>query len=502
MQTVGAAWLMVSLQAGPMYVALIQTAAAVPFFVLALPAGAIGDIVDRRKLILFTETWMVIVAAVLAGFTLAGRITPALLLVLTFALSSGDAFEAPTWRAVLPELVQKEDLSAAAILNGVEFNFARAVGPALAGIVIALAGVGTAFLLNTASFAAVIFVIARWKPRARKHAVPRETLLGASIAGLRYVRYSPTIRVVIVRSGIVMLAASALLALLPSLAHNVEAGPIGYGLLLGSFGLGSLLGALLMQPLKRRCSTETIVSSGIVLFSLSMIACGVLHGLAGLCGALLVGGAAWILFISLFSVLILSLTPDWVRARVLAVSILVLQGATAAGSAAWGALASRSGVPHALIYGGLGTTATLVLGIFLRLPDATVDVTPWIHWPDPRIVVSPSIPASDIGPVLVTVEYDVLPEKSTEFLKAARRFGRVRRRDGATQWGIFLDLEVPNRYLETFLVHSWAEHLRQHERLTVADRKLEEKLRQLVTGSPRVHHLAAARPIPSPKHTA
>jgi MFS family permease len=200
MQTVGAAWLMVSLKAGPMYVALIQTAAALPFFILGLPAGAIGDIVDRRKLILSTETWMVMVAAVLAGLTVAGRISPASLLILTFALSAGDAFEAPTWRAVLPELVQREDLSAAAILNGVEFNFARAVGPALAGIVIALAGVGTAFLLNTASFAAVIVVIARWKRRARRHTVPRETLRGATVAALRYVRYSPIIRAAIIRS--------------------------------------------------------------------------------------------------------------------------------------------------------------------------------------------------------------------------------------------------------------------------------------------------------------
>lgn len=493
---------MVSLKAGPMYVALIQTAAALPFFVFALPAGAIGDIVDRRKLILFTETWMVMVAAVLAGLTIAGRISPTSLLLLTFALSAGEAFETPTWRAVLPELVQKEDLNAAAILNGVEFNFARAVGPALAGIVIALASVGTAFLLNTASFAAVIVVIARWKRRARRHAVPRETLPGATIAALRYVRYSPTIRAAIFRSGIVMLAASALLALLPLLAHNVESGPIGYGLLLGSFGLGSLLGALLMQPLKRRCSNETIVSSGIVLFGMSTIASGVLRGLAALCAALLVGGAAWILFISLFSVLILNLTPDWVRARVLAVSMLVLQGATAAGSAAWGALASRSGVSHTLIYAGVGVTATLVLGVFLRLPDATVDVTPWIHWPAPRIIVPPSIPVSDIGPVLVTVEYDVVPEKSDEFLKAARRFGRIRRRDGATQWGIFRDLEVPSRYLETFLVYSWAEHLRQHERLTVVDRRLEERIRQLISGSPKVHHLAAAKPIFTPKHTA
>src|SRR6266567_19586 len=178
MQSVGAAWLMVSLNAGPMYVALVQTASALPFFLLALPAGAIGDIVDRRKVILFTETWMVLVATILAGLTIAGRMSPVLLLILTFALSAGDAFETPTWRAVLPESVRKEDLPAASALNGIEFNFARAVGPALAGLVIAFAGIGSAFVLNAASFVGVILVIARWKRPAVKRTTPPETLTG------------------------------------------------------------------------------------------------------------------------------------------------------------------------------------------------------------------------------------------------------------------------------------------------------------------------------------
>src|SRR5580692_6736852 len=176
MQSVGAAWLMVSLNAGPAYVALTQTASALPFFILALPAGAIGDIVDRRKVILLSELWMVSVAVVLAAMTVAGTMSPILLLLLTFALSAGDAFETPTWRAVLPELVQKEDLPAASALNGIEFNFARAIGPALAGLVIAIAGVGTAFLLNALSFIGVILVVARWKRPAVKRTPPRETV--------------------------------------------------------------------------------------------------------------------------------------------------------------------------------------------------------------------------------------------------------------------------------------------------------------------------------------
>src|SRR6202047_2709160 len=194
MQSVGAAWLMVSLKAGPMYVALTQTASALPFFLFALPAGAIGDIVDRRKLILYTETWMVGVALVLAVLALAGSVSPLPLLILTFALSAGDAFEAPSWRAVLPELVKKEDLPAASALNGIEFNFARAVGPGLAGLIIAAAGAGSAFLLNAASFIRVIALIARWRRLVPRRTSPPETVWGGTIAGLRYIRYSPAIR--------------------------------------------------------------------------------------------------------------------------------------------------------------------------------------------------------------------------------------------------------------------------------------------------------------------
>src|SRR6266403_908388 len=268
MQTVGAAWLMVSLGAGPMYVALTQTASALPFFVFALPAGAIGDIVDRRRLILYTEFWMVGVATVLAVATIMGLISPWLLLVLTFALSAGDAIETPTWRAILPELVQKEDLAAASALNGIEFNLARAVGPALAGLVIAAAGVGTAFTLNVVSFAGVILLVARWKRPIRRRATPPETLTGATVAALRYVRFSPSLRVLIFRSGLTMFFASALLALMPSVAKSISDSPTGYGVLLGCFGAGAVLGALTMQPARARWSEDAVASGGVAILGL------------------------------------------------------------------------------------------------------------------------------------------------------------------------------------------------------------------------------------------
>src|SRR5579859_5584432 len=244
---------------------------------------------------------MVAVAAVLAVMTIAGRMSPVLLLILTFALSAGDAFETPTWRAVLPELVRKEDLPAASALNGIEFNLARAVGPALAGFVIAIAGIGAAFVSNTLSFLGVILVVARWKRPAVKRATPPETVTGATVAAIRYVRYSPAVRIVLLREGTAMFFASGLLALLPSIAHRINDSPIGYGILLGCFGCGAILGALVMQRARARWSTDVIVSAGIVIFGLTTIGAGALRDLFPLAVVLLVGGAAWISFISLFN---------------------------------------------------------------------------------------------------------------------------------------------------------------------------------------------------------
>src|ERR1700729_1135544 len=241
MQGVGAAWLMTSLSSSPLQIALIQTASALPFFLLALPAGSIGDIVDRRKLILGTETWMLVVAVILVVATLLHLINPWLLLLLTFALSIGDAVESPAWRAIFPELVPKSELAPALALNGIEFNLARAVGPALGGVIIAIAGVSSAFILNAVSFLGVIVVIARWKRPVVKSKLPVETFAGATSAAIRYVRYSPGIRSLLVRSAFVIFFSSAFWALLPAVAKNVSHTSLGYGLLLGFFGTGAVL---------------------------------------------------------------------------------------------------------------------------------------------------------------------------------------------------------------------------------------------------------------------
>ena len=494
MQNVGAAWLMVSLGAGPIYVALTQTASSLPYLLLALPAGSAGDIFDRRKLVLATESWMMGVALLLAVLTFAGFMSPWLLLVLTFALSAGDAFETPTWRAILPDLVPKDDLAAASALNGIEFNLARAVGPALAGAVIAAAGVAAAFFVNFVSFFGVILVVARWKRPIRKRTAPPETLTGATVAAIRYVLHSPAILTVVVRTGIMMFFSSALFALVPTVARSVNATAIGYGILLGCFGMGAIGGALIMQSARARWSTEVIVSTGVLILGLVIVAISGLHRLSTLAPVMLVGGAAWVTFISLISALVQNLAPDWVRARVLAIVTLVYQGGFALGSAAWGAVAQRAGIRIALVYAGVGTIGSLIFALFAKLPDSTADLSPWNHWRMPIVVRDA---AADLhgGPVLVTVEYTIIPERDADFIAAIHQYGRIRRRDGAYRWGIFRDTEVTDRYLEIFLVNSWAEHLRQHERQTQADREVEQRLSRYVAAEPKVRHLIYANSI-------
>jgi MFS family permease len=288
-----------------------------------------------------------------------------------------------------------------------------------------------------------------------------------------------------------MVFASALLALMPSVAKSVSNSPTGYGILLGCFGAGAVLGALILQPARARWSEDAVVSGGVAILGLMTAAAGFLHAMVGLAATMLVAGAAWIVFISVMSALVQSLAPDWVRARVLSIFMLVFQGGLAAGSALSGAVAARAGVQHALLWAGLGIVATTALGLVARLPNATIDVSPWNHWRMPAIVKDLR-PNFDDGPVLVTVEYHVNRDGTEEFLEAIHGYGRVRRRDGAYRWGVYRDLEEADRYIETFLVTSWAEHLRQHERSTKADRQVEERLRTFVTGVPKVRHLVAA----------
>lgn len=489
MQGVGAAWLMVSQGAGPLLVALTQTASALPFFLLALPAGALGDIFDRRKLILTTEVWMLTVATALAVSTLLHWITPWMLLLLTLALAIGDALEAPTWRAVLPEVVPREDLLPAMALNGIEFNLARAVGPALGGFLIAATGVGTAFTLNALSFLGVLWVIARWKRPTGQVALPRETLAGATRAAIRYTRNSPQMLTVLGRIASIMFFASAFWALLPTVAHGLHGSSTLYGLLLTAFGGGAVLGAIGLQRARSFFSAEAILAIGTTIFAGALWSTGTFSSVAPLCLAIAFGGAAWTTVMSLMTTVMQNLAPDWVRARALAVFLLVYMGSWTAGSAFWGYLAGHRGTHFSMLAAAIGVAVSPVLILVSRLPDTTANLAQWDHWRKPMLMGGAQ---PNQGPVLITVEYEVEAKHSDEFLAAIEKFSRVRRRDGASRWAIYYDTENPTRYVETFVIDSWEEHLRQHTRLTQADRDVEEQVHRFAAKPTKVRHFIYA----------
>src|ERR1700691_625410 len=493
MQSVGAAWLMTSLTKSPLYIALIQTATALPFFLLALPAGSLGDIFDRGKLILGTEIWMFGIAVVLSVATVFGVMTPWLLLLLTLGLSIGDAVESPSWRAIFPELVKKEDLPAALALNGIEFNLARALGPGLGGFIVAAVGVGAAFCFNAFSFLGVIAVIAQWKRPARKSTLPLETFRGATFAAARYVRYSPGIRTLLLRSAVLIFFTSSFWALLPAAAKDISKSSITYGFLLGFFGLGAVVGAIVLQRTRSRVSSETLLSAATTTFAGVILSMALLRSPVILCFLMLLGGASWTSVMSLFNIMVQELAPDWVRARVLAVYLFVFQGSVTVGSALWGFVALCTNVHATLAAASIGTAACLLLRPWFRLPDTKLDLSIWNHWVKPAMIEEPD---PDQGPVLVTVKYVIDPTKAPEFLHQIHNYERVRRRDGAISWGIFVDTEAPNTYLESFKVDSWAEHERQHNRFTQADRELEKQVLSYAIKPVEVEHYIYARDRP------
>ncbi|MFL6335664.1 MAG: MFS transporter [Pyrinomonadaceae bacterium] len=492
MHNVGAEWLMTTLAPTPFVVALMQTAETAPTFLLALPAGALADIVDRRRLLIFSQAWMLVAAVALAGATLAGVTTPSVLLVLTFALGLGAAMNAPAWQAIVPELVPRGELTSAVSLNSVAFNIARAVGPALGGIIVAAAGPWAVFLLNSCSFVGVIFVLYRWRREALESISPAERVLGAMRAGLRYARHAPELKSVLVRTGVFALCASALWAMMPLVARTeLKLNAFQYGVLLGCLGAGAIGGALALSWARRNISINLLVLFGTVVFAGATAALGYLTNYALLCVALLAGGVAWMTTMSSFNISVQTVVPEWVRARALALYLLVFFGSLAVGAATWGALAERVGL-HVTLY----TAATAMLVGLAATPffpmrgGEGLDLNPSLHWTEPTFIQEPH---PEHGPVLVTVEYLIDPARAEEFARVMQDVKRIARRDGATRWGLFADTARPGRYLETFLVESWAEHMRQHARVTNEDRTIQAQARAFHVGDtpPVVTHLLA-----------
>jgi MFS family permease len=374
MHTVDASWLMTTLAASPLLVALVQTATTLPVFLLGLPAGVMADLVDRRKLLLFTQSWMLAVAAVLGVLVMMGGIGPWWLLSLTFALGAGSAMNGPAWAAAIPELVPREELPAAVALNSVGFNIARAVGPALGGIVMASSGAGAVFLANAVSFLGVILVLWSWKERPPAVREPGTRFRDAMREGLLYVRGARPFHAVLVRAGMFSLAGSALWAMLPVVAHQeMKSTSLGYGILLGCLGAGSVIGAAALAPLRSRYPVDRIVALGIVLFALATLGLALLRTLTLAAPAMVLGGVAWITAMSSFNVCAQTTPPQWMRARALAFYLLVFQGALAIGSGLWGEVARHAGVRASLIIAALAMLAGLAAGWRMKLSAGSVE---------------------------------------------------------------------------------------------------------------------------------
>ena len=373
MQNVGAGWLMTQLTSSPLMVSLVQGAAAIPVFLVVLPAGALADIVDRRRLLLFTQGWMVVASAALGILTLFDAVNPWVLLVFTFLLGLGAVMNDPAWQAITPEVVSPLKHASAVALNSAGFNVARAMGPALGGLVVAAAGAGWSFLLNAASFFGVIYFLYQWK-RAPHVPLATRGVHQAILEGFRYVRSAPQVRSVLIRTGAFSIGAASLLALLPLICQ--PHGAQGYGFLLTCFGLGALSGAAVLPRFRVRYSVDGLVAGATVLFAMMTFLAGQVHVFEWLCLVLFTAGTAWIGILACFNVVAQTMCPSWMRARALSMYLLVLQGGMAIGSAVWGELASRRGVPEALAWSALAMIVGLMTIVRHRLTGAELQMAP------------------------------------------------------------------------------------------------------------------------------
>ncbi len=477
MQATVAAWLMATLTPSALMVALVQTASTVPSLLFGLVAGTLADIVDRRRVVILTQVLLLAATLALAGATLAGVIGPASLLMLTFLVGVGFTFYMPAQQALVNDLVPRVDLAPAVALAAVAFNVARAVAPALAGAIAAWLGSGSAMLASALFFVWMVFALRG--VRAATPSIPGipETLLSGIQSGLRYVRHSLPLRALIIRNLAFSLCASALWALLPVVARDLLGlGAGGYGMLVTSFGAGAVVGALWIPRHLQRMPLNTVVTGGYLLWVLavSLVAAVPMVAVAivGACAA----GAAWVSVLATLSAGTQSSAPAWVRARAVSTNLVANQASLALGSVIWGAVASAAGTRIALAVSA--AVMLLLLGLTRRVQVALgeeADVT-GVQLPEYAI---PTEPMPDDGPVLIQLEYRIDPQDRDAFLRAIYAIEPTRRRNGASYWRVYRDLEHEGRFVERFVITSWAEYVRLRARTTVAERKLQVRVRQL-----------------------
>ncbi len=493
-QNAAAGWLMTGLDPDPFIVALVQVATTLPMFLFGLPAGALADIVDRRRLLLVVQIVATALIAVLGALVWLDRVTPVILLAFTFLAGVTAAMIAPAWQAIVPQLVPRPELQPAVALNSVGVNISRAVGPALAGLLIGALGLAAPFWVNALSNLGVIAALLWWRPAAASlGGLPRERLRPAMHLGLRHARHNPHLRATLIRAAGFFTFASAYWALLPLVARQQIAGtPQLYGLLLGTIGAGAVGGAFLLPVLKKALGPDRLVMAGTAGTALALVLFALARHPAVAFIASAFAGASWIAVLAPINVSAQIGLPDWVKGRGLALFATVQFGAMTLGSLVWGQAAKLAGLPLAHLVAAAGAVGAIPLLRRWRIQSgAGLDFTPSLHWPAP--ILAGALDDAR-GPVLVTVDYRIRADDREAFLAALARLGEARRRDGAYEWGAYEDAAMPGRIVETFLLASWADHRRQHGRTTRADAEIQAAANAFHTGPepPAVTHLIAA----------
>ena len=495
LSTAASGWLMTVLNPDPLVVSLVQVASYVPLFLLALPAGALTDLVDRRKLLLFSEFAVMGFGVVLAALVSSHRITPVSLIMMTALVSAAAAIGAPPWQAVVSDLVPRSDLPSAVSLNSLGINISRAVGPALGGLLVSAFGYALPFWIDAFSNVGVVGALVWWKnpPRATSALAP-EPFVSAMVVGVRHARYNPHLSATLVRAAGFFFFAGAYWALLPIITRiQVAGGPALYGSLLGAIGLGAIGGAFLLPRLKVRWGPNTLVAACTAGTALASALFAVSHDARVSLLASVLAGLCWIGAVSSLNLSAQVALPEWVRGRGLAVYVTVMFGALSTGGLFWGKVATEIAPAGSLLAAAAGALLTIPLTWRWKLQTGEgIDFTPALHWPMP---ITAAKVEGDRGPVLVTIEYRTDPKHRAQFLRALFRLSSERRRDGAYDWKVFEDPAVTGRFVEIFLTDSWLEHLHHHARITKADRISEEALRLCVQGDPpktthliQVHH--------------
>jgi MFS family permease len=491
MQSVGAQWFLVHAAHAAILVSLVQTADMLPDVLFGIVGGVLADTLDRRRLLIAVQLGLVVATSLLAALTIAGRLTPALLLMFTFVIGTGSVLGIPAYQSLVPELVPRNQITAAAQLSSINVNLARAVGPAIAGILIAHTGVGGVFALDAATFLVYGLVVALWRPtRGTSPHIP-ERFISALRAGGRYVRYAPIVRRILLRTGLFLVPASALWALLPLVAsRQLRLGSSGYGLLLTALGIGAVTGAAVLSKVRARLSSNHLVQLVGAVFGLVLIATILIRSTVFVVIVLVPAGMAWVAMLATVNSLLQLFLPSWVRARGLSVYQMVLFGAQGLGALLWGVVADSFGLTVAfLIAAGLTIASAASIRIWPLVDTSGMDRRSLVR-PDPIVEITTE---PDSGPIVVRTTYSIPSDREVDFGRAMTHVREARLRTGATQWGLFRNGEQSHEFEEIFVVASWEEHLRQHsERMIASDLAYIDEAKALSENTPHTWHLLPA----------